>query len=140
MVFTIPKTELTSTENQFLQSLNEHTILFPILFGKKYYELTGLVTGPSLSFKIPKLNIEVDFKIPSIAAKNNAIIDKHFTYCGNTKNLIIKNYGFLTLTTLDIDLLDSLYIKHKIVFVGLTPAFGRQFSGFNDIGQVLELI
>lgn len=130
VLFTIPILDDFRHPVEFIDYLEHTTIIFPFQLGEEYLELKGKINFPEITFEIPKSDIKITFEID-----NDNIFSWHvfpfrrrpyrnMKYVGNQTNLILKNHGFLILQPIDLYEMDELYLKHKGVFVGLTPNFG----------------
>ncbi len=104
-------------------------IFFPFELNGEYLPLEAQVNFNELIFYIPKVNIEVVFEIDMETFftsfwQKRYFISKQpniFRYLG--KHNIPSNYIFIPLIVVDLYKMDELYLKHKGIFVGLTPNF-----------------
>lgn len=133
VLFTIPITDNFPFHHpmEFVEYLESVRITFPFQLNEEYYELEGKVNFPEVVFNIPNSDIKITFEID-----NDHIFYWHvfpfrrrpyrkLKYVGKQKHLIKDNNGFLILQPVDLYEMDELYLKHKGVFVGLTPNFGN---------------
>lgn len=131
ILFTIPIVDNIRHPLEFIDYLRHSKVIFPFQLGDKYYDLEGTVNFPEITFDIPETETKIIFEID-----NENILSWHFfrfrrksfrrmKYVGKQNNFIVKNDGFIILQPVDLYEMDELYLKHKGVFVGLTPNFGN---------------
>lgn len=133
VLFTIPITYNYPLNHsmEFIDYLKSIRIIFPFQLKDEYYELEGKVNFPEVVFDIPKSEIKITFEIDNDQVFNWHLLPfrrrphRKLKYVGKQKHLIINNNGFLILQPIDIYEMDELYLKHKGIFVGLTPNFGN---------------
>jgi hypothetical protein len=131
VLFTIPIVDNFHHPLEFIDYLEHSKVIFPFQLGEKYYDLEGTINFPEITFAIPETEIKIIFEID-----NDNFFGWHFfpfrrkpyqkmKYVGKQNNLIVKNEGFIVLQPVDLYEMDELYLKHKGIFVGLTPNFGN---------------
>ena len=128
VLFTLPVIDGFQRQFNLKDYLEYSTLIFPFEHENKYYELKGKINFPEIIFEIPKTDIIIKFEI-----YNQLNFRGHFhrpyprmEYVGMQTSLILKNHGFLVLKPIDLNGMNELYLKHKGIFVGLTPNFGNK--------------
>lgn len=115
---------------ELIEYFKANDFYFPIEINGEYTEVTAKINFPELIFNVPGTEYKIAFRVD---------LDDYdfwhrfyhreklkYTYIGKSKNLFPKNNGFLILQPIDLLELDELYLKHKGIFVGLTPNFGEK--------------
>lgn len=130
IIFTIPILSNFRHPLDFEDFFYLNTFYFPFSLNNEYLEIEAKVNFPEMIFDIPKTEFQVAFDIDTEGFYNWSyfpfrIRRRSLKYVGKEKHLIFKNDGFLPLLPTDIFEMDELYIKHKGIFVGLTPSFGN---------------
>lgn len=131
VLFVIPIVDNFLDPHKFVDYLEHTKVVFPFQMGDKYFDLEGKINFPEVTFEIPETDIKITFEID-----NDNIFGWHIfpfkrrpyrnmKYVGKQKNLIVKNSGFIVLRLVDLFKMEELYLKHKGIFVGLTPNFGK---------------
>jgi hypothetical protein len=131
IIFTIPILSPLRHPLDIEKFFNFNTFYFPFSLNNEYLEIEAKVNFPQMIFKVPNTEFQVTFDIhinglytghyfPFLIRKRRTL-----KYLGKEKQMVMKNDGFLVLLPTDILEIDELYIKHKGVFVGLTPNFGN---------------
>ena len=137
ILFTIPVIKY-SHPIIFLEEIRysrNYTIYFPFLLGERYFNLEAEINISELIFTVPETDFQITFEIDLDESINRLLSPYRervlviSNYVGNEEQLILPNYGFLTLLPVDLYEMDELYIEHKGVFVGLTPNFGTLDEG-----------
>lgn len=116
---------------EFIDYLENVRITFPFQLEEEYYDLEGKINFPEVVFNIPKTDLKITFEIDNdnffywniFPFRRRAY--RKLKYVGKQKHLIKENNGFLILQPVDLYEMDELYLKHKGIFVGLTPNFGN---------------
>jgi hypothetical protein len=132
VLFTIPIFGDFRHPIELIDFLEQTTIIFPFLLGKEYLELIGRINFPEITFAIPNNDTKIIFEIDNDNIFRWNVFPfrdrsyRNMKYVGKHTDFILKNYGFLVLQPVDLYEMDELYLKHKGVFVGLTPNFGSE--------------
>lgn len=131
IIFTIPIPSNFHHPMEFEDYFYLNTFFFPFSLNDEYLELDAKVNFPEMIFNVPNTDFQITFDIDIESFYNWRYFpfrirkNRMTKYVGEKKNLIYKNDGFLTLLPTDIVEMDELYLKHKGIFVGLTPNFGN---------------
>lgn len=130
VLFTIPIIDNFRDPFEFIDYFRYGRIIFPFQLDGEYLELEGEINFPEVNFKVPDTDFNIAFELD-----NNNIFAWHIfpfkrrpyrgiKYVGTQNSLILKNRGFIILQPVELYEMDELYLKHKGIFVGLTPNFG----------------
>lgn len=131
VLFAIPITDEFHHPFEFIDYLEHSSVIFPFQLEDEYYELKGKINFPEITFEIPKTDIKITFEIDNDNIFSWQVFPfrrrpyQNMKYVGEQTSLILKNHGFLILQPVDLYEMDELYLKHKGIFVGLTPNFGN---------------
>lgn len=129
VVFAIPILESFKHPFRFIESIEHVSVYFPFEMEGVYYELEAKIEFPELFFQVPNTDIVITFSFDLENTFNWSILPfirrKEMNYIGKDEGLILPNIGFLTLMPIDLQEMDSLYLKYRAIFVGLTPNFGE---------------
>lgn len=131
ILFTIPILEIFLHPIELIDYLKHTDIVFPFELDGEYYDLKGKIEFPEITFEVPKIKIKITFEIEYDYVFNWHIFPfrrrsfKGMKYVGKHTKLILRNHGFLILQPVDLYEMDELYLKHKGIFVGMTPNFGN---------------
>lgn len=130
IIFALPFTHPFHHPFDLGEYLERNEFYFPIEINGKYQELKAKVDFPELIFSVPNTEYKIAFQLEMGHIHNwpmQPFGDKlKYKYIGKSNNIIPKNNGFLTLLPVDLYELDEFYMKHKGIFVGLTPNFGNK--------------
>ena len=130
IMFAIPFTYPFHHPFDFDGYFDRNEFYFPIEINGKYQELKAQIDFPEFIFSVPDTDYKITFQIEMSDFPHWPIYpfrDKpKYKYIGKSSNIIPQNNGFLILQPMDIFELDELYMKHKGIFVGLTPNFGNK--------------
>lgn len=142
VVFTVPLVDEPRHPFALMDYFQQQSFYFPALLDQEYLEIEAKVDFPALIFTVPKTDFTISFELdldpfyyfelwqdlspypPSMFPNRR----RKLKYVGKDSKLVPANRGFVPLLPLDVFEMDELYIKHKGVFVGLTPNFGEQAS------------
>lgn len=131
IIFTIPILFTSRHPMDIEDFFYINTFYFPFSLNNEYLEIEAKVNFPEMIFNVPNTEFQVAFDVDIDGFYNWHYfpfrIRKRRTlrYLGKEKKLVIENNGFLFLLPTDILEMDELYMKHKGIFVGLTPNFGN---------------
>ncbi len=130
IIYAVPFTQPFHHPFELIEFIERNEFYFPIEIDGKYFELKAKVEFPELVFIIPETEAKISFKIrfedfpewPLRHYKNHL----RYKYVGKENKIIPKNNGFLIIQPIDLYELDEFYLKHKGIFVGMTPNFGEK--------------
>jgi hypothetical protein len=131
IIFTIPVPSNFRHPMDFEDFFYFNTFHFPCFIDNEYLEIEAKVSFPEMLFNVPNTDFQIAFDIDTDASYYWRYFPfrirkrRNLRYVGKEKRLILNNDGFLTLLPTDILEMDELYLKHKGIFVGLTPNFGN---------------
>ena len=142
VLFTVPLLEEPRHPFALVDYFHENSFYFPALLNEKYLELEATADFPELIFTVPGTEFTITFELdidpyyrydlwrdfmPYPRAKYPTR-GRRLKYAGEASRFIPTNRGFLPLLPLDVFEMDELYVRHRGVFVGLTPNFGEQMN------------
>ena len=133
VLYAVPLLHAIHHPFDIIDFFHHQSIYFPFELNGEYFELEAKINFPELTFKVPKVNINITFVVDNeshsgwwnIYPYNRNSFGK-LKYIGKNNKIIRNNFEFIYLMPVDLFEMDVLYIKHKGIFVGLTPQFGNQ--------------
>lgn len=126
VVFTVPLLDEPRHPFTMIDYFQRQSFYFPALLDQKYLEIEAKIDFPVLVFTVPTTDFTISFALDLDPFYYNR--RRRLKYVGKNSKLVPANRGFVPLLPLDVFEMDELYLKHKGVFVGLTPNFEEQVS------------
>ena len=115
--------------DELLLGLRDIEILFPCTFAAEEIVLASRLAFPEITFNVELLNRGISFEpnfdfCSSLYGADNRRSCLSRKYVGSYGLLAKDHIEFVELLPIDIDEMNSLYLDHAFVFVGLTQSFG----------------
>ncbi len=129
LLFTIPLLKNISSIIDIEDYLIKNIPVFQIEIDENLILLRGKYQFPYLTFREPQTGWYIKFEILDL----DSILYRYFyhplktvdtyKYDGEYKGSLPNNYGFLLIQPVDLLIMDELFLKYNVTFIGLTPAY-----------------